>query len=178
MHHKHLTRLWKNDKISLIFIEKGRNYYDYEKFKNPRAKSRLSALSFSVVMMTTALAGCSDNSNQSIVGADVYYELSTGEKYKKVFEIGEHIVSVPTTSDPRYNNMQYKYFQGYIPVGIATSAHGMRGNVYAGGCILYVNTQPVKAKATDFDDDGTGIYTDFGTPITLENAGISKKKYK
>ena len=55
---------------------------------------------------------------------------------------GEHIVSVPFS--PYVESLQFDYYDGYEPVGIATTAYGKENYHPGGGCILYTNTEKVE----------------------------------
>lgn len=87
------------------------------------------------------------------------------------FGVGEHIISVPImeTDDNRENEVQYEYHEGYVVVGISTSAYGKNGNVFGGGVILYKNVVPV---VCSLSEDG---YTTFGTPIEVEKEHLLGK---
>lgn len=76
------------------------------------------------------------------------------------FNAGEHIISIPLKKDSEDNEL-YEYYEGYEPIGIATSAYGRYGYNYGGGCILYVNSEKVKC----IKDDESDSYTSFGIPI-------------
>ena len=83
---------------------------------------------------------------------------------EKTFEIGEHILSMPI-DNPKDHVGDYPFFEGYEVVGIATSNFGKSFKSYGGGCILYVNIEPIKCKAT-YNENGEASYASFGTPIS------------
>ena len=74
------------------------------------------------------------------------------------FNVREHIISVPLDKNEK-DNYQVKYYDGYEPIGIATSSFGKYGYNYGGGCILYTNTEKLKCVK-----DENGNYTSFGIP--------------
>lgn len=80
----------------------------------------------------------------------------------KEFGIGEHIISVPVNNDLKNGNYQYKYYEGYEVVGVASSAFGAYSGSYYGGALLYKNIVPVKCS---LKNNG---YTEFGQPYELE----------
>ncbi len=93
-------------------------------------------------------------------GKPVEYEKETtesGDNWQE-FNPGEHIISIPLKKDSD-DNTQYEYYEGYEPIGMASSAYGRYGYRYGGGCILYTNTEKVKCIK---DEEGT--YTSFGIP--------------
>lgn len=85
-----------------------------------------------------------------------YNEKDTNETaYIIEYLPGEHVVSVPL---PTYvEDLQFESYDGYEPVGIATTSYGKDSYHPGGGCILYTNTEKVE-KEKDSD-------TVFGTPI-------------
>ena len=93
-------------------------------------------------------------------GKPVEYEKETtksGDNWQE-FNPGEHIISVPLKKDSD-DNTQYECYEGYEPIGMASSAYGRYGYRYGGGCILYTNTEKVKCIK-----DENGTYTSFGIP--------------
>lgn len=84
----------------------------------------------------------------------------------KIFNVGEHIISVPISEDNRYDNFQYDYIEGYEVVGMATSTYGKYNGIFAGGVLLYKNTVSVECTK------GENGYTSFGTPV---EKGYTKK---
>lgn len=82
----------------------------------------------------------------------------SGSSWKE-FNIGEHILSIPLEGN-EIDDYQVKYYDGYEPIGIATSALGKYSYTYVGGCILYTNTEKVKCTK----DNDTDSYTTFGIP--------------
>lgn len=88
-------------------------------------------------------------------GTPVEYEI--GALDENSYAAYQHIVSIPYDSvGPR---TQIKYFDGYDVVGIANAARGETIGYNCGGCILYVNTEPVEYT---YDPESN---TYFGTPI-------------
>lgn len=93
-------------------------------------------------------------------GIPVEYEkekTSSGDNWQE-FAPGEHIISIPLKKGSD-DNIQYEHYEGYEPIGIATSAYGRYAYNYGGGCILYTNTEKVKCIK-----DENGTYTSFGVP--------------
>ncbi len=143
------------------------NINNFKSVSAPSVKTRLKALSLAIAM-TTSLAGCSS----SDVDIDVLDETQIEQTHndyegiKKVFDVGEHIISVPI-KDPTIGNRQYDYYDGYKCVGIATSSYGEHFKDFGGACILYTNEYPVECYS--FFDEGTEhIYNEFGTPLGYE----------
>lgn len=85
----------------------------------------------------------------------------------KVFNTGEHIISVPIDNFTKNSSLQYQYYEGYEPIDIAHTSYGSIGS-YNSGAIMYVNTEPVKCSATHYDEDGKTYYLAFGVPVELE----------
>ena len=84
-------------------------------------------------------------------------EYEVGNLDKNSYAEYQHIVSAPYDFEgPR---TQIKYYDGYEVVGIANAARGETIGYDCGGCILYVNTEPVEY----IYDEETQTY--FGTPI-------------
>lgn len=88
-------------------------------------------------------------------GTPVEYE--TGNLDENSYEAYQHIVSVPLTTIE--SRTQIEYIDGYEVAGIANAAKGESIGYDCGGCILYVNTEPVEYTY----DEETQTY--FGTPI-------------
>jgi len=92
-------------------------------------------------------------------GKPIGYERK--ETDKNEFNPGEHIISVPIDDAPYYGITQFEYHEGYEVVGMASSSSGY---FFDGGCVLYVNTVPVKCTLTKVED-GKELYLSFGTPM-------------
>ena len=90
------------------------------------------------------------------------------ENYK-VFDVGEHIISIPVGNNISNEIFQYPYHEGYKVVGASTSAYGRFFPSCGGGALLYVNVVPVKCH---YSEDG---YTSFGTPIAETKLVLSKE---
>lgn len=102
-------------------------------------------------------------------GEPLQYErekTETGSKWEE-FNAGEHIISIPLNKQ-ELENYQIDYYDGYEPIGIASSSYGHYEYSYGGGCILYTNTEKVKCIK-----DENGNYTSFGIP--KEDAKSLKK---
>lgn len=84
-----------------------------------------------------------------------------------VFEPGEHIVAV-SIKDPTEEKRVYEGHTGYKPVGICSSKYGEILGIYYGGYIFYENTVEVTVTPTGTDKEGNYLYSDFGTPVTVE----------
>ena len=78
----------------------------------------------------------------------------------KVFQEGEHIISVPITN-PQNQNQQYEYHEGYEIVNVSFHTYGKTVQ-FGGASALYVNTEPVECERMN------GEYTSFGTPVENE----------
>ena len=125
-------------------------------FKNDYTKVRLCSLALASTIVLGGISGCGSlKKNDDSIGTE--QQLIT---QKKVFNVGEHIISVPV-KDLGYTIEQYEYHKGYRVVGIATSTaqYSTRGTY-----ILYVNEYPVECHSSNVDGNGNYIYTDFGTP--------------
>lgn len=85
----------------------------------------------------------------------------------KIYEVGEHIISLPITN-PLNTNQQYEYHEGYEIIDIAFYTDG-KYQEYKGGAIIYRNTEKVECKK-EF-----GKYQSFGKPI--EKTNVKKKDY-
>lgn len=74
------------------------------------------------------------------------------EDEMKYYDIGEHIISAPFSSeiDMRYNIVQHTYYPGYEPIGITMSEYGLHGKNYSGGAIVYVNVEELDGSSRSF----------------------------
>lgn len=92
------------------------------------------------------------------------------EKEKMIFQPGEHIVSVPIAinNDIRKHVYRFPSHNGYEPIKIFVTAAG-NDNLFAGGYIIYQNTETVKCTSNkvsdEHDSSGDYIYDKFGTPV-------------
>ena len=82
------------------------------------------------------------------------------EKHEKIdgklkFLPGEHIISVPFSRDMIENN-DFEVHKGYEPIGIAKAMAGKNFAGFAGGCILYINTETVLCTK---DENNVNIHT-------------------
>ena len=82
-------------------------------------------------------------------------EETTETLYTIEYLPGEHIISVPFKGDTQ--DLQFEYYDGYEPVGMANSTYGQYSEHTSRGCILYVNTEKVEK-----EKDNKNV---FGTPI-------------
>lgn len=83
-----------------------------------------------------------------------------------VFDVYEHIISIPINYSLDEENIQIDYIEGYELVGICDSAYGRYISSNSGGCLLYVNIVPVKVEPTN---DGNNVtYANIGVPM-VEN---------
>ena len=103
-------------------------------------------------------------------GTPLEYEKKQHEKIdgKKEFFPGEHIISVPVSRE-MMNNSEFEVHNGYEPIGIAKAMAGKNFAGYAGGCILYVNTETVLCTKNENNE-----YTSFGTPKEEIKVNIKK----
>ena len=106
-----------------------------------------------------------DENNENVFTDFGYPELERGleaeEGETKVFQKGEHILSIPI-SNPQGKNQQYPHYDGYEVCDVCSYTFGDLSQ-YGGACALYVNTEPVKCEK---NIDG---YTNFGIPVELSN---------
>lgn len=84
------------------------------------------------------------------------------------FAPGEHILSIPI-NDPTNFDMQYSFYEGYEPIGIATASYGQYDDVSAGSCILYVNTETVECEKQEDNE-----YVEFGKVKEQQKTLIKK----
>ena len=127
---------------------------------------KMGALAMAGMLLLTPLAGCSKDSKNNSVEITV----TQGELYK-VFNPGEHFVSVKITDDLRKKEYQHQYYEGYKPVGIAAFTYGKYFGYYDGAIITYVNTVDVKCMLTGKDETGLK-YNSFGIPVFKSNDNI------
>ena len=102
-------------------------------------------------------------------GTPLEYEKKQHEKIngKKEFYPGEHIISVPV-SKQMMEDSDFEVHSGYEPIGIAKAMAGKNLAGYAGGCILYINTETVICTR-----DENNEYTQFGE-IKVEEQVMKK----
>lgn len=116
------------------------------------------------LVMATSVVGCD--------GEPKIEEIVSYENYDdKLFAAGEHIISIPI-DDPRKENKQYDYHEGYKPIGISTSGYGEFSYQYGKGKILFMNEYPVKCNPT-YKKGEELLYTDFGMPVEYEKEKTS-----
>lgn len=89
----------------------------------------------------------------------------------KEFEVGEHIISIPF--EDFESGDQYESYDGYEVVGIAMSSYGKYSEYDGGGCILYVNTEPVTC-VKEKDENGNVSYPSIG--IVVEKDKVKTKE--
>ena len=89
-------------------------------------------------------------------GYPINYVTSDETVYTIEYQPGEHIVSIPFSEYQQYD-LYFTSYDGYEPVGLATTGYGKDGFHEGGGCILYTNTETVEK-----DKDSTEV---FGKPI-------------
>ena len=94
--------------------------------------------------------------------ANPSYGFNEEDSETKIFEPGEHIISVLIDS-PLEEAQQYEYHEGYKPIGIASSTYGKGSSHDAGSCLLYVNESEIEAQSTGIKD-GNPYFGEFGTP--------------
>lgn len=128
---------------------------------------RIKAMILALIMMAS-LSGCDkeeavENDNKENT---IYYNA------------GEHIISIPINEDVRHSNCQYEYHPGYEVVGISVSSYGYMDNTYAGGSILYVNTDEVLCTSNIVDDNGNYLYLNFGKPTNFVKTDDTNKPIK
>ena len=133
--------------------------------KNLNVNKRLIALALAGVM-TFTMVGCSSNAKKTD-SINATQQQSYIQETKKIFGIGEHILSVPI-EDPTKESQQHNYYDGYKCVGMGSSAYGPYFYTFGGASLLYVNEYPVECYATRFDKNNIPVYTTFGTPLEYE----------
>ncbi len=95
----------------------------------------------------------------SIVQHDDSYNVAETEK---VFQTGEHIISIPLGDKTVEDIKQYDTYEGYKLEGVFNKD---KEAVY----LKYVNVEPVKCKVSNYDEKGNYLYLDFGSPVEFEN---------
>lgn len=93
---------------------------------------------------------------------DLKKEIINNDSNIKIFNIGEHIISIPLKDN-------YEYHEGYEIVGVANTAYAKKGDNYSNGVVLYINTELVECIK---EKDG---YINFGIPI--ENEKVKNLEY-
>lgn len=87
-----------------------------------------------------------------------------------VFDVYQHIISIPIKYSLGEENIQIDYLEGYELVGICNSAYGQYTGSDSGGCLLYVNIVPVKVEPTT---DGNNVtYANIGVPVVENTLGL------
>lgn len=119
-------------------------------------------------VLGTSMCACANEQEVSYIYDGNYYSDTGSVSTKKVFEVGEHIVSVPI-GEPSDYITQYYGKDGYKCVGMGVSGLGQFGYYFGGACLLFVNDEVVEAEANDMDDNGKFAYEMFGTPVSKEN---------
>lgn len=121
----------------------------------------------------TVSAKSNDDLYKEKNGLDTYPSIGSyynDKKSTKVFYPGEHIVSVPIAinNDVRKHVYRFSSHKGYEPVKIFIAAAG-DDNSFAGGYIIYQNTETVKCTSnkvsSEHDSAGDYIYDKFGSPV-------------
>ncbi len=92
----------------------------YKEIKDYSIKKVLP-LAVAGMLMLVGLTGCKSKDHEQ--GENV---IENQQVYTKVYNVGEHIVSIPLDFDPTKQVCQYKTYKGYKCVGITTTAYGQR----------------------------------------------------
>lgn len=122
-------------------------------------KLKVFGVALSGILTMTSLSGCGNSS---------MYQEEKGVKFTRKFAVGEHIISVPLEDDISEKTMQIESHPGYDIKGISIAAWGEFFPSYAGGVIVYSNSEEVECKSNMYDDNGNYVYLDFGTPLDYE----------
>lgn len=137
--------------------------------KNKLIRLKSLILAGSIFLTSSSLVGCSSSNNKD-------NETSIIQTETTIYDIGEHILSVPIEEDIRTCNFQYEYHPGYEPVGISLKAYGQIFNNYGGGAILYSNTEPVECCSIQTSSSDEFLSLDFGTPLSIKQTDEDKKE--
>lgn len=143
------------------------------KKKHSRVKAALLAGTISVTSL--GLTGCYNHQDKN----SQLEEQATIDEKTICFGIGEHIISVPIEEDIRQNSYQYKFHDGYEPIGISLTAYGNGTNKFGGGTIIFSNIEEVECSSRTTNDEGDYLYLEFGTPINskkIENSNTENIK--
>lgn len=125
-------------------------------------KKRIAALLLTGVTLVTA-GGCR-SSNDKITEEEIEANKT------KVFDVGEHVISVPVANSAFTDIRQYRSVAGYTVVGIANDGHDDT-------MLLFVNSEPVECCCTGIYDN-VFVYSDFGVPIgKTKNVSVADYKY-
>lgn len=138
------------------------------KNKYMRLKAMLLAGFFAVT--STGFTGCGSNKYD---GNELVISQSVQNLEKKIFDVGEHIISVPI-KNPTSEIKQYNYHEGYKVVGIATANYAYN---FGGACLIYENEYPVECYSSITDKSGNHIYETFGNPIDFYVDKTNKTSY-
>ena len=124
---------------------------------------KLLALAVACVL-GTSMCACASDQETSYIYEGNYYSDTGSVSTKKVFEPGEHIISVAAGDKDDYI-IQYDSHAGYKCVGMGVSSYGELFYNFGGSCLLFVNDEEVEAYANDMDYNGKFAYENFGTPV-------------
>ena len=134
--------------------------------KNKYLRLKALLLAGTIAVTSAGLSGCSSDKYEGME-----LRTSSSQTYdKKVFGVGEHIISVPI-KNPTSGVNQYNYHPGYKVAGIASANFSYS---YAGACILYENEYPVECYSTGTDKNGNSLYESFGDPIDFSREEANK----
>lgn len=97
----------------------------------------------------------------------VHYNYEDG----RIFQPGEHIISIPTKNINSETQVQYEYHEGYEFVGVGNTINSSFNSSNTSGCILYVNTDPVICEPAVEKENYKMTYNQFGKPVTKEKEG-------
>ena len=125
--------------------------------------NKILALTVACVL-GTSMCACANEQEISYIYEGNYYTDTGSVSTKKVFEPGEHILSVAAGDEEDYI-IQYDSHDGYKCVGMGVSSYGELFYTFGGACLLFVNDEPVEAYANDMDYNGKFAYERFGTPL-------------
>ena len=126
---------------------------------------KLCALSLVGIVTLSTLTSCSSVTDINRID-NIYIEPNLCEG--KVFEVGEHVISV-TRNDVFNNNEVHDIYEGYEIIHVDTHINllGIKQTT-----IVYKNNTMVECITNIKDKDGNVLYNKFGTPIYLEKQPI------
>lgn len=128
---------------------------------------KLFSLALSSVLSISALSGCGESEIKNYNSSQ--YTEEVGSTVTKEFAPGEHYVSIPMSEDITKEVTEITSPPGYEVMSVSHSSFGQTTDRFAGGTILYVNTEPVLCETNLYSEDGEVPFLYFGTPVNQDN---------
>lgn len=132
---------------------------------NDNKRRQIFVLSFILASLLGQLAGRwvrDYKSNHPSDNAAIQTEITTLDANIKIFEPGEHVISVPYEEPVKksifenFEPAELPYHPGYMVVGVSEKT------------ILYVNNETVICTSTVLDNENNYVYNTFGIPEEYE----------